>query len=135
MEYLDYKVEVTKSAMKDYYSVEDYIVQKLYSNSGAFELAKSFRRAIKDLKFFPTKYPLCHDEVLHMWGIRFVPVKNYLLFYIVREDEQKVYVIRFLYSKRNWQKLLRDYVENEGCGYVPVFTTHYIQEDVEKYRK
>lgn len=84
---------------------------------------------------FPTRYPLCHDEVLHMWGIRFVPVKNYLLFYIVREDEQKVYVLRFLYSKRNWQKILLDYVENEGGGYAPVFTTNYVQEDVEKYGK
>ena len=54
-----------------------------------------------------------------MWGIRFVPVKNYLLFYIVREDEQKVYVLRFLYSKRNWQKILLDYVENEAVDMRP----------------
>lgn len=66
-------------------------------------------------------------------GIRFVPVKNYLLFYVVREDESAVYVIRFLYAKRAWQNILREYVKKEGGGFMPVFTTHYIQEETEKY--
>lgn len=57
-------------------------------------------------------------------------MKNHLLFYVVREDESAVYVIRFLYAKRAWQNILRAYVKKEG-GFMPVFTTHYIQE--EKY--
>lgn len=62
-------------------------------------------------------------------------MKNYLLFYVVREDESAVYVIRFLYAKRAWQNVLREYVKKEGGGYAPVFTTNYVQEDVEKYGK
>ena len=135
MEYTDYKVHITASTKQDYYKAEDYIAQKLYSYSGAFNLAKSFREAINDLKFFPKKYPLCNDELLHMWGIRFVPVKNYLLFYVVREDERAVYVLRFLYSKRNWQKILREQIEKGQVEYAPVFTTHYVQEEMEKYGK
>lgn len=135
MEYVDYKISITTSALQDYHKAEDYIVKKLYSNNGAFNLAKGFRETIKDLKFLPTKYPLCKDSLLHTWGIRFVPVKNYLLFYIVREDEQKVYVIRFLYSKRNWQKILRNDIGNGGAEYAPIFKVPYVQEDVEKYGK
>lgn len=57
--------------------------------------------------------------------------ENYLLFYVVREDESAVYVIRFLYAKRAWQNILREYVKKEGGGFMPVFTTIYVQEDVE----
>ena len=92
-------------------------------------LAKKLHEAIKDLSFFPTKYPICNDDFLRVWEIRFVPVNNYLLFYIVREDEKTVYVLRFLYSRRDWQKILRKQLEDEIFD----LTTHYIQEETEKY--
>lgn len=130
-----YKIIYTQKALADLDRVSDYINLKLCNISAAEHIVENFFSEGDSLAVFPTRYPLCNDEVLHTWGIRFVPVKNYLLFYVVREAEHKVFVIRFLYSKRNWQKLLREYVENEGGGYTPVFTTHYVQEDVEKYGK
>ena len=45
-----------------------------------------------------------------------MPVKTYLLFYVVREDEGAVYVIRFLYAKRAWQNILREYVKKEPAA-------------------
>lgn len=132
---MTYKIIYTQKALADLDAVASYIKLKLCNISASERIVENFFGEGDSLVTFPTRYPLCHDEVLHMWGIRFVPVKNYLLFYIVREDEQKVYVLRFLYSKRNWQKILLDYVENEGGGYAPVFTTNYVQEDVEKYGK
>lgn len=42
-------------------------------------------------------------------------MKNYLLFYVVREDESAVYVIRFLYAKRAWQNILRAYVKKKAA--------------------
>lgn len=132
---MTYKIIYTQKALADLDAVASYIKLKLCNISASERILENFFGEGDSLVTFPTRYPLCHDEVLHMWGIRFVPVKNYLLFYIVREDEQKVYVLRFLYSKRNWQKILLDYVENEGGGYTPVFTTNYVQEDVEKYGK
>lgn len=132
---MTYKIIYTQKALADLDAVASYIKLKLCNISASDRIVENFFGEGDSLVTFPTRYPLCHDEVLHMWGIRFVPVKNYLLFYIVREDEQKVYVLRFLYSKRNWQNILLDYVENEGGGYAPVFTTNYVQEDVEKYGK
>ena len=52
-----------------------------------------------------------------------------------REKLSAVYVIRFLYAKRAWQNILREYVKNEGGSFMPVFTTHYVQEEVEKFGK
>lgn len=124
-----YNVEVTQIAEHDYYKAEAYIKYELYNQKAAAGLAKNLHEAIKDLSFFPTKYPICNDDFLRVWEIRFVPVNNYLLFYIVREDEKTVYVLRFLYSRRNWQKILRKHLEDEIFD----LTTHYIQEETEKY--
>lgn len=124
-----YNVEVTQIAEQDYYKAEAYIKYELYNQKAAAGLAKKLHEAIKDLSFFLTKYPICNDDFLRVWEIRFVPVNNYLLFYIVREDEKTVYVLRFLYSRRDWQKILRKQLEDEIFG----LTTHYIQEETEKY--
>lgn len=130
-----YKIIYTQNALADLDSIADYIKLKLCNVLAAQSMVEKFFSKGDSLNIFPERYPLCNDDLLRAWGIRFVPVKNYLLFYVVREDEQAVYVIRFLYSKRNWQKLLRAYVENEGGGFRPVFTTHYVQEEVEKFGK
>ena len=124
-----YNVEVTQIAEQDYYKAEAYIKYELYNQKAAAGLAKKLHEAINDLSFFPTKYHICNDDFLRVWEIRFVPVNNYLLFYIVREDEKTVYVLRFLYSRRDWQKILRKQLEDEIFD----LTTHYIQEETEKY--
>lgn len=124
-----YDVEVTQIAEQDYNRAEDYIKNELYNQKAAAGLAKKLHEAIKDLLFFPKKYPVCNDDYLRLWEIRFVPVNNYLLFYIVREDARTVYVLRFLYGRRNWQKILRKQLEDELFD----LTTHYIQEETEKY--
>lgn len=124
-----YDVEVTQIAEQDYNRAEDYIKNELYNQKAAAGLAKKLHEAIKDLSFFPKKYPVCNDDYLRLWEIRFVPVNNYLLFYIVREDEKTVYVLRFLYGRRNWQIILRKQLEDELFD----LTTHYIQEETEKY--
>lgn len=130
-----YRVIYTQKALADLDAVADYIKLKLCNFSAAECIVENFFYEGDSLTNFPTRYPLCKDSLLHTWGIRFVPVKNYLLFYIVREDEQKVYVIRFLYSKRNWQKILRNDIGNGGAEYAPIFKVPYVQEDVEKYGK
>lgn len=124
-----YNVKVTQIAEQDYYKAEAYIKYELYNQKAAAGLAKKLHEAINDLSFFPTKYPICNDDFLRVWEIIIVPVNNYLLFYIVREDEKIVYVLRFLYSRRNWQKILRKHLEDEIFD----LTTHYIQEETEKY--
>jgi len=49
-------------------------------------------------------YPAVPDEYLASKGFRFVMVKNYMLFYIVIENE--VIILRFLYGSRDWMNLL-----------------------------
>lgn len=126
---MTYKIIYTQKALADLDAVASYIKLKLCNISASDRIIENFFGEGDSLASFPTRYPLCNDAFLRAWGIRFVPVNNYLLFYIVREDEKTVYVLRFLYSRRDWQKILRKQLEDEIFD----LTTHYIQEETEKY--
>ena len=126
---MTYKIIYTQKALADLDAVASYIKLKLCNISASDRIIENFFGEGDSLASFPTLYPLCNDAFLRAWGIRFVPVNNYLLFYIVREDEKTVYVLRFLYSRRDWQKILRKQLEDE----IFELTTHYIQEETEKY--
>ena len=126
---MTYKIIYTQKALADLDAVASYIKLKLCNISASDRIIENFFGEGDSLASFPTSYPLCNDAFLRAWGIRFVPVNNYLLFYIVREDEKTVYVLRFLYSRRDWQKILRKQLEDE----IFELTTHYIQEETEKY--
>lgn len=130
---MSYRVVFAELALLDLDSASEYIKIKLCNMLAAERLVERFFSEVGSLDFFPTRFPLCKDKILHAWGIRFVPVGKYLLFYIVKEEEQTVYVIRFLYSRRDWQKLLRKQIENDNGAYKAVFTTHYVQEEMKKY--
>ncbi len=130
-----YKISYTQNALADLDNVSDYIKYNLCNISAADRIVENFFSAGDSLDVFPNRYPLCNDDLLRAWGIRFVPVKNYLLFYVVREKEQTVYVIRFLYGKRDWQNILRKQIEGNEAEYSPYLTTTYVQEAADKYVK
>ena len=53
----------------------------------------------------PEKQPVVKDEYLSNFEIRVLPIRNYLAFYNIKGTT--VAIIRFIYSKRDWQKFLK----------------------------
>ena len=102
-----YEIEITSSAQRDMNGVVDYIEQVLLNPQAADDLLDEAETAINSLAQFPEKYSLVDDSVLKAWGIRYTSINNYLAFYIVSERERKVYIVRFLYKKRNWVSILK----------------------------
>ena len=83
---MTYKIIYTQKALADLDAAASYIKLKLCNISASDRIVENFFGEGDSLVAFPTRYPLCNDAFLRAWGIRFVPVKNYLLFYVVRED-------------------------------------------------
>ena len=63
-------------------------------------------QAVMGLEQLPTRHALVADERLAQNGIRQIPVKNYIVFYIINEADSAVTVVRILYGQRNWIDLL-----------------------------
>lgn len=101
----NYHLHITGVAQRDISRAADYIEFVLKNPKAADDLLAETERKINALLPFPQEHPVVEDQLLAAWGIRFTQVKNYLAFYVIRENE--VTVIRFLYAKSNWISILR----------------------------
>ena len=63
---------------------------------------------IEKLDFMPSKYPLTEEESWHTKGIRKMPVKNFIVYYLVSEEEKTVWVTAVIYGRRDQIAALLD---------------------------
>lgn len=104
---MTYSIHITAVAKRDMAQALDHIEFMLKNPKAAGDLLDEAESKINALSSFPNKFPLVDDSLLASWGIRFTQAKNYLAFYVVSEEEQKVIVVRFLYKKSNWAFILK----------------------------
>lgn len=105
---MNYEVRITRAAENDLNEAADYIEFVLLNPQAADDLVDAVEETLPTLAQYAQRYALVDDPVLRAWGIRFVQIKNYLAFYTISEEEQKVYIVRFLYGKRNWISILKN---------------------------
>jgi len=104
---MSYDIHITRAAERDLNSAADYIEFVLLNPQAADNLLDEAESQIGELSSFPEKFSIVDDPVLKSWGIRFTLVKNYMAFYTVSEEEKRVYIVRFLYGKRDWVTILK----------------------------
>jgi plasmid stabilization system protein ParE len=92
----------------DVQSSFDYIKNRLEAPMAANNLIKEIIDNLNRIKENPDIRPLMHDKHLASLGYRSINVKNYIIFYIIDNDNKHINVIRFLYNKRNWINLLKE---------------------------
>ncbi|MCL2508448.1 MAG: type II toxin-antitoxin system RelE/ParE family toxin [Oscillospiraceae bacterium] len=63
------------------------------------------------MKENPGRFALVSDAYLASKGYRKITVRNHLVFFVIREKEHTVTVIRVLYERRDWMTLLRERTE------------------------
>lgn len=59
----------------------------------------------------PMRYTRYEEEPWHSQGLRFLPVDNYLIFYLPDEITSVVNIIRIMYGGRDVKKQLSETVE------------------------
>jgi len=105
---MTYAIHITKTAEMDLVSAANYIEFVLKNPSAADNLLNLAYDKIQILSENPFIHHIVDNPVLASWGIRFVSVNNYLAFYTIDEKSQTVYIVRFLYGKRNWITILHN---------------------------
>ena len=102
-----YHIDITEPAENDINEAVKYISEQLLNPSAAGKLVDDAESAIYSLAEMPQRRALVNDDDLARLGFRFIPVKNYLVFYIIREDKKTVVIQRFLYGRRDWATILK----------------------------
>lgn len=126
-----YTIQYSTSSKNDLRIAVDYINNVLLNHSAGNRLRIKIQSTIKNLKVFPHKHPLIDDLMLTPYKIRFLPIKNYLLFYTIIEETKTIYIVRFLYSRSDWQRILKHYIQYDE--YLSQNTGGYVHEEQEDY--
>jgi addiction module RelE/StbE family toxin len=97
-----YRVLIYPSAEHDLLEIKEYFETTLKTSSTP--LFEKFYAHLDMLETNPFAYPCLKDAYLHQLGYRMIPIDNFLVFYIVKEDVVQIH--RFLYGKRNYLNIL-----------------------------
>ncbi|MBO4888404.1 MAG: type II toxin-antitoxin system RelE/ParE family toxin [Firmicutes bacterium] len=102
-----YTIHYSETAAKDLNETADYIDHVLLNPKATDALLDALDEQLNHLENYPQGHSIVDDPFLLTHGIRFVVVNNYLAFYTIDEEKKIVHIIRFLYEKRDWIKVLK----------------------------
>jgi addiction module RelE/StbE family toxin len=97
-----YEVLIFPSAEADLNEIKEYF--KTVLAISADTLIDKFIYAIELLEENPFIHPIVRDKHLAEKGYRFIPIDNYLVFYVINNTTVQIH--RFLYGKRLYTKIL-----------------------------
>ena len=103
-----YEVEFSERAIKHLKNISWYIHYILLADVAAKNTLNSIVGAVEDLSLFSARYPFVEDDSLKNRGVRKMAVKNYLVYYMVREKVNKVVILGIYYVKSNQVEKLKE---------------------------
>jgi plasmid stabilization system protein ParE len=105
---MNYSLNITDIAEEDILGTVRHITNVLKNPIAANNLLDEIERHEKILEDTPGIYPFIHDEYLAGKGLKYIIIKNFLLFYTIDEKDKIVNIVRFLYGRRDWKNILKN---------------------------
>lgn len=101
-----YKLVVSKPAEKDLADILQYISKDLSAPKAASDFLDEVLKCYDNVSANPLMYALCDNDRLKNKKYRKAIIKNYIMFYRVDETSDTVYIMRFIYGRRDYINLL-----------------------------
>lgn len=101
-----YEIIITPAAENDLQEIFRYIATELLELQTAINLCDRIEQEILKLDTMSHRHPLYKKEPWFSRGLRVFPVGNFLIFYITRESDCTVHVLRVMYGGRNVEEQL-----------------------------
>ena len=95
----EYEVRVTRQALKQMKEIVHYISNALMALDAADNLLDKMKAEITKLSS-SEKYALIDEEPWRTEGVRKIVVKNFLIYYWVDDENNRVQVTAVIYSRR-----------------------------------
>jgi plasmid stabilization system protein ParE len=101
-----YKLKFSNFIYDDIKTSFNYIKYVLQNPIAAQRLKSEIKKTYNKIKENPFIYPAVPVKQLALKGFRFTMVKNYMLFYKVKQ--KVINIERFLYGHRDWVNILEN---------------------------
>lgn len=103
---MKYKVILSAEAYNDIDGIFRYISDVLCEREIAVNLIEALKQKILSLDEMPARHRIYDREPWKSCGVHILPVKKYLVFYVIDKDNMSVNVLRIIYSSRDFEKLI-----------------------------
>lgn len=100
-----YVVEITDEALADMEQIYDHIAYVLLAPENAMGQYNRIADEIVKLDIFPERFHIMDSETENSKGIRRMPVDNFSIFYVIKDD--RVIVTNVLYSASDIESRLK----------------------------
>ena len=105
------KIVYTFQAQQDLKNIYEYIAYSLLVPDTARNMSRQIMQSVRSLETMPERNPLYKEEPWHSQGVRFIPVKNYLLFYTVNNETHTVSIALILYGGMDINRQLEETID------------------------
>ena len=96
-----FQVVYSTAAQEDVRSIYNYIAYELLAEQAAKKQVRRIREIVHSLNILPERHKAVDWEPWASMGMRKVPVDNYIVFYLVDNDNRIVIVDRVFYGGRD----------------------------------
>ncbi len=103
-----YIVEISETAEQDLKDIISYLKYSLAGDIIADKYKILFKQELKDLENIAGSMPVLSEDLTGHKNIRKVNVRNYIVFYIVDEENSKALVLRIGHAFMDWEKYLKE---------------------------
>ncbi len=98
---MSWNIVYTAQARQDLRDIYEYIALGLLAPENATRQTQRIMKTIRTLEEMPMRHQLYEEEPWRSQGIRFLPVDNYLIFYLPAELQNVVNIVRIMYGGRD----------------------------------
>ena len=102
----EYEVRVTRQALEQMKEIVHYISNDLMAPDAADNLLDKMKAEITKLSSFPKKHALIDEEPWRTEGVRKIVVKNFLIYYWVDDENNRVQVTAVIITFKDNRFLL-----------------------------
>lgn len=95
-----YRILFTQNAKDDLIEIRNYITYELLSPDISKKFIYGLRNSISQLYYFPYKFPQVKTKYIDEPSYRYMPYKNFLVFYQIKEKNYTIHILRILYKKK-----------------------------------
>ena len=102
----NYRVGYSVDALEDLREIYNYIAGELLVPETAEALVGHIRNEIRSLDFMPARYALVGWEPWHSMKMHQLPVDNFIVYYLVDDEEMTVIVVRVFYGGHDIEEIV-----------------------------
>ena len=103
-----YIVEISETAEQDLKDIISYLKYSLTGDFIADKYKILFKQELKDLENIAGSMPILDENLTGHKNIRKINVRNYIVFYIVDEENSEALILRIGHAFMDWEKYLKD---------------------------